>query len=52
MECKIESNKELCTCKSENCESKGICCDCLRNHVAKKSVPVCLRELDWLDVKE
>ena len=48
MECKVESNKDLCACASETCENRGICCDCLRSHLAKKSLPVCMRKLDWL----
>jgi len=50
MECKVESNREQCPCTSENCERRGFCCDCLRAHLAKKSLPTCIRNLDWITV--
>ncbi len=52
MECRIESNKEQCACTAENCENRGICCECLRNHLPKKALPACMRSLDWLKVVE
>ncbi len=48
MDCKVESNKATCGCPSKDCERKGICCDCLRAHLPKKSLPMCMRKLDWL----
>ena len=50
MECKRKANSEGCVCTSEDCERRGICCDCLKRHVGKKSLPACLRKLDWLQV--
>jgi len=50
MECKVETNKENCACTAD-CERRGICCECLRAHLPKKSLPKCMRELDWLEVK-
>jgi hypothetical protein len=51
MECKVKSNKDACPCTAE-CERRGACCDCLRAHVARKSLPACLRGLDWIQVKK
>jgi len=52
MECKLELNKEKCPCKSLECERRGICCDCLKAHVSRKSLPICLRNLDWIKTVE
>jgi hypothetical protein len=51
MKCKAEATKKKCACTVMDCPRRGICCECLRAHVAKKSLPACLRELDWLEVK-
>lgn len=50
MECKAEANKGKCPCTAD-CERHGVCCDCLRAHLSRKSLPACLRELDWIEVK-
>ena len=50
MDCKIEANKQTCTCGNAGCPRRGLCCECLRFHVARKSLPMCLRGLDWLKV--
>ena len=50
MECNMAENKETCACTAE-CDRRGLCCECLRNHLAKESLPVCMRKLDWLEVK-
>jgi hypothetical protein len=50
MECKVEFNKSKCACESEKCERRGMCCECLRYHVERKSLPVCMRKLEWLKV--
>ena len=51
MECKQESNQDQCPCTAD-CERRGTCCDCLRHHLAGKSLPTCMRDLDWIEVKE
>ena len=52
MDCKAPTNKAKCPCKKvPDCERKGICCDCLRAHIAAKSLPACMRGLSWLEVK-
>jgi len=52
MECAVQSNKEKCTCTNLKCERRGICCECLKAHLARKSLPLCTRELDWIKVAE
>ena len=39
-ECKKEQNKAGCNC-TYPCERKGICCDCLKYHLARKELPAC-----------
>ncbi len=51
MECRVEENKEKCTCEAEDCERRGVCCECLRAHLSRRSLPTCLRELDWIEAK-
>ncbi len=50
MECKVDANKAKCACGSEDCERRGMCCECLRYHLAKKSLPACIKKLDWVKV--
>ena len=52
MECKVEENKEEYACGNMDCERRGICCECLRNHLSQRSLPLCMRDLDWLQVSE
>ena len=52
MECKVDVNNESCPCTAVECERHGLCCECLKAHVSKKSLPACLRKLDWLEVVE
>lgn len=40
MECKKESNQEHCNC-TYPCGKKGVCCDCLRYHLAMRQLPAC-----------
>ena len=40
MECKIENNKAKCTC-SYSCGKRGLCCDCVRAHLAHREIPGC-----------
>ncbi len=48
MECRRESNMETCVCTAEDCERRGICCECMKHHFAGESLPSCMRELDWI----
>ncbi len=38
-----ELNLQMCPCTSENCERRGICCECLQAHYAKNSATACMR---------
>ena len=42
IECKIEVNRQNCTCTYEPCERKGKCCDCISYHRAHNELPGCL----------
>ncbi|MDR0328989.1 MAG: DUF6485 family protein [Planctomycetaceae bacterium] len=41
MECKIEQNKSACTCTYLSCNRRGMCCECIRYHLASRAVPGC-----------
>jgi hypothetical protein len=41
-ECKVERNKEWCSCTYESCAKKGVCCDCLKSHLQSGEFPACL----------
>ncbi len=41
MECKKDKNLKGCNCTYEPCSKKGVCCDCLRYHLAMKELPAC-----------
>lgn len=41
MECKQKANAQNCTCTYEPCDRRGICCDCLRYHLAHRQLPGC-----------
>lgn len=41
MECKKDKNKKDCNCSYEGCPRKGICCECIRNHLNKRQLPAC-----------
>ena len=45
MECKQLENAAQCTCSSETCDRRGICCDCVSHHRNKGQLPGCLRDL-------
>ena len=38
MECKKEQNLKHCNC-TYPCSKKGVCCDCIRSHLAIKELP-------------
>jgi hypothetical protein len=40
-----EANRAQCTCKSEDCERRGLCCECVAYHRGKSGLPACLRNL-------
>jgi hypothetical protein len=52
MDCRVESNKEKCACPNTDCERRGTCCECLKNHLGKRSLPMCMRKLDWIKVAQ
>jgi hypothetical protein len=41
MECKKEANLNRCNCSYPGCARKGICCECLRYHLAMRELPGC-----------
>ncbi len=41
MECKKAENAQNCTCTFMSCSRRGMCCDCVRHHLAKRQVPGC-----------
>ena len=41
MNCRKEENLSHCSCSYPGCERKGICCDCLRYHLASRELPAC-----------
>jgi len=41
MNCQKEENLKTCPCSWPDCPRKGICCDCLRHHLAKNELPAC-----------
>jgi hypothetical protein len=36
-----EKNLQQCPCTYPGCPRKGICCECLRYHLAKNELPAC-----------
>ena len=41
MDCKKTTNLKNCTCTYMSCGNRGVCCDCLRQHLAAKELPGC-----------
>jgi hypothetical protein len=42
MNCQNQSKNRLsCSCSYEPCPRKGICCECLRYHLAMTQLPAC-----------
>ncbi len=41
MICKKEENKIRCNCSYESCSRKGLCCECLKYHLANRELPAC-----------
>ena len=42
MNCKQEENSGRCTCTAQDCERRGICCDCLTTHLSGRTFPACV----------
>jgi hypothetical protein len=36
-----DANLAHCPCTWPNCSRKGICCECLRYHLARQELPAC-----------
>jgi len=41
MDCKRTENRAGCACTYEPCSRKGVCCECLRYHLASRQLPGC-----------
>jgi len=41
MECKNEQNLERCTCTYMSCGKRGVCCECIVQHLASRELPGC-----------
>jgi len=41
MECHQKINETKCPCTYNPCPRKGICCECLRYHLANNELPAC-----------
>ena len=41
MDCKKDRNAKDCACTYLSCDRRGVCCDCLQYHLAKKQLPGC-----------
>lgn len=46
MECKQNRNLKTCNCTYEACPRKGICCECIRYHLANRELPACFFPAD------
>jgi len=41
MDCKKQENSNDCPCTYPGCPRKGVCCDCLKHHLAQDQLPAC-----------
>ena len=41
MDCNKNRNLKNCNCTYDPCSRKGICCECLRYHLAMRQLPGC-----------
>jgi Domain of unknown function (DUF6485) len=41
MSCAKKANLTSCNCTYEPCPRKGICCECVRFHLAMRELPAC-----------
>lgn len=40
-ECKLAENLKDCSCTYMSCNKRGLCCECVKYHRAKKEIPGC-----------
>ena len=38
-----ELNLQMCPCTAENCDNRGICCECVQSHASSGSKVACMR---------
>ena len=41
----VKVNLDTCPCTADDCPRHGVCCECIRAHVAGGSLPACARHL-------
>ncbi len=41
MECKKSANLAGCKCTYDPCPRKGLCCECISNHLRRRELPGC-----------
>jgi len=46
MDCKKEQNLANCTCSYTACDRRGVCCDCVQNHLKSRQIPGCFFSAD------
>jgi hypothetical protein len=39
--CRQKENLKNCPCTYPHCPRKGICCECLKYHLARQEMPAC-----------
>ncbi|MBU0615403.1 MAG: hypothetical protein KJ601_04885 [Nanoarchaeota archaeon] len=52
MECKINGNKQRCSCLHTECSRHGICCECISYHLSSKELPACCFSKEIADMDE
>lgn len=41
MNCNQANNLKRCNCSYSGCDKKGMCCECLRDHLSIRQLPAC-----------
>jgi hypothetical protein len=41
MDCQKKENLKNCSCTYIGCPRKGICCECVKHHLARQEMPAC-----------
>jgi len=41
MECKQQENLANCACTYASCAKRGVCCECIQSHLARRELPGC-----------